>query len=507
MGKALEENKLKTASKGKETAALPSVEELRNSLVASENSNTRKLIASLFDNGTFSELGVYTMRRFSEYNPEGHALSPEGVICGFGAVDGRLVYVFGQDISRMDGAVDEKHAKKIADLYDMAMKNGAPVVGVFNSAGADVYEGVTALAAYGRIMKKVAEASGRIPQIALVTGPCTGTAALLASMFDFTVTVQGVPFYVHDAGGSEGNVLASTFIAKDEKDAARDARVLLAYLPSRASENILQTATSDSLDRRLGKVDFEGDLSRLSRAIADNGITQEITRDFSPEIFTAFAILGGIRCGIVGNRFVGEGHKMDAAAAKKAARFVSFCDAFSLPVLTFVDSSGFADMTSRGVSSYASDLATLAFAYSNAEVPKITVILGAAIGGAFTLLGSKAMGADVVYALETAEISVLSSNAAVAFAWNERVELEDGAKIPNGDTLEDTRDLPPITTNRDVLEERWRTSLASPAAAACRGEIDDIITVDEMRQRILSSLFMLAGKGVPGARRHSILPL
>ena len=176
-------------------------------------------------------------------------------------------------------------------------------------------------------------------------------------------------------------------------------------------------------------------------------------------------------------------------------------------MITFVDSGGFADVTSSGVSSYASDLATLAFAYGNAAIPKITVILGAAIGGAFTLLGSKAMGADVVYALESAEISALSSDAAVAFAWNNRVTLEDGAKIPNGDTLEDTRNLPPISTNRDALEERWRTSLASPVAAACRGEIDEIITIDEMRQRILSSLFMLAGKGVLGARRHSILPL
>ena len=492
---------------GKELSPLPSVEELRETLVSSENSGTRKLIASLFDNGTFSEIGVYTMRHFSEYATKDRSLSPEGVICGFGAVDGRLVYVFGQDISRMDGAVDEKHARKIADLYDMAMKNGAPVVGVFNSSGADIYEGVTALASYGHIMKKVAEASGRIPQIALVTGPCTGTAALLASMYDFTVTVQGMPFYVHDPSGSEGNACISTFVAKDEKDAARDARVLLAYLPSHASESISQTATADSINRSLGKVDFEGDLSRLVRALADNGITQEITRDFAPEIFTAFAFLGGIRCGILGNRFVGEGHKIDAAAAKKAARFVSFCDAFSLPILTFVDSGGFADVTASGVSSYASDLATLAFAYGNATAPKITVILGSAIGGAFTVLGSKAMGADVVYALENAEISPLSADASVAFAWNDRVVLEESAKIPNGDTLEDTRGLPSISTNRTLLEERWRQSLASPVAAACRGEIDDIITVDEMRQKLLSSLFMLAGKGVATTRRHPILPL
>lgn len=503
----MEGNKQNNTDMGAIAALLPTVEDLRSALTASENSNTRRLIASLFDGGTFSELGVYTMRRFSEQEDADHTLAPEGVICGYGAVDGRLVYVFGQDISRMDGAVDEKHAKKIADLYDMAMKNGAPVVGVFNSAGADVYEGVTALAAYGRIMKKVAEASGKVPQIALITGPCTGTAALIASMFDFTVMVRGVPYYVHDESGSEGNALTATFIAKDEKEAARDARVLLAYLPSHATDHILQTASSDNVNRRLGKIDYEGDLTRLVRALADNGITQEITRDFSPEVFTAFVIVGGIRCGVVGNRFVGDGYKIDAPAAKKMARFISLCDAFSLPILTFVDSTGFADSIGHGVTSYASDLAALAFAYGNATVPKITVILGAAIGGAFTVLGSKALGADVVFALEHAEISVLSSDAAVAFAWNNRVSLEAGARIPNGDTLEDTSNLPPITTNRDTLEEKWRVALASPAAAACRGEIDDIITVDEMRQRVLSSLFMLAGKGVAVTRRHSILPL
>ena len=485
---------------------IPTVEELRASLIASESSSTRKLIASLFDDNTFSELGVYTMRHFSEYGAS-DALAPEGVICGYGAVDGRLVYAFGQDIARMDGAMDERHARKIVELYDMALQNGAPVVGVFNSAGADVYEGVSALAAYGRVMKKVAEASGRIPQIALVAGPCTGSSAMLASMFDFTVTVKGVPFYVHDKNGTEGNVQASTFLAKDAMDAARDARVLLAYLPSRASDNIIQTTTADSINRELGKVDFDGDLSRLIRAVSDNGVSQEITRDFCPELLTAFAFLGGIRCGVLGNRIVGEHAKIDAAAARKAARFVSFCDAFSLPVITFVDCEGFEDVGAHGVTAYASDLATLAFAYSTSRVPKITVILGSAIGGAFTVLGSKAMGADVVYALEAAEISALPSDAAVAFAWNNRVELEENAKLPSDREPEDTRNLPPIDTNRKELEERWRASLASPVAAACRGEIDDIITVAEMRQKLLSSLYMLAGKGVCGARRHPILPL
>ena len=485
---------------------LPTVEELREALLSSEQSNTRQLITSLFDENTFSELGVYTMRHFSERGDQKNILAPEGVICGFGAVDGRLVYAFAQDLTRMDGAMDERHADKITSLYDMAIKNGAPIVGVFNSAGADVYEGVSALAAYGRIMRKVTEASGHIPQIALITGPCTGTAALLASMFDLTVAVKGRPFYVHDTDGGEDNLQTAAFLAKDAADAARDARVLLAYLPSHAGEPIPQTASADSINRELGKIDFEGDLSRLLRALSDHSVMHELNRDFAPDLVTAFAFLGGIRCGFIGNRPIGEGKKLGSAEAKKAARFVSLCDAFSLPVITFVDCGGFADDTTHSIGSFASDLASLAFAYGNAQVPKITVILGAAIGGAFTVLGSKSIGADVVFALENAEISVLSSDAAVAFAWNDGIVLRKDAQIPAGE-LEDTRTVPPITTNREELENRWRTSLASPAAAACRGEIDDIITVDEMRKKLLSSLYMLAGKGICGARRHPILPL
>ena len=469
--------------------ALPTVKELREALAASENSDTRRMIASLFDDATFSEIGVYTKRSFSEFAVTGETNDFEGVICGYGAVEGRLVYAFGQDLSRMDGAMDEKHAKKIVDLYDMAEKNGAPVVGIFNSTGANVYEGVSSLAAYGHVMRAVASASGRVPQIAVIAGDCTGCAAPLAAMFDFIVSVRDSAFYVHTSDFEkqhEGNEPTSAFIAKDAQDAMRDVRILLSYIPSYAGEGTLTDHPSDSPDRLLGELDFGNDIRNAVAALADNGVFDEITRTYAKEMFTAFATLGGVRCGILGNRTLGGVSTVGVREARKAARFISFCDAFSIPVITLVDSDGFSFYDDANQEPYAAALAQLAFAYAKSKTAKITFVLGRAVGGAFTMLGSKSIGADVVFALPDAEIGVLPTDAAVAFAWN---------------------DLVSENISRKELEDEWRTSLASPVAAACRGEIDDIIPVDEMRQRVISALYMLSGKNVKTDKRHPILPL
>ena len=469
--------------------ALPDVKELRAALAASEQSDTRKMIAALFDDATFSEIGVYTKRSFSEFAVTGETNDFEGVICGYGAVEGRLVYAFGQDLSRMDGAMDEKHAKKIVALYEMAEKNGAPIVGIFNSTGANVYEGVSSLAAYGHIMRAVAELSGKVPQIAVIAGDCTGCAAPLASMFDFIVSVRDASFYVHTSDfedQSEGNEPTSAFIAKDGADAMRDVRILLSYLPSFAGAGTLSDHPSDSPNRLLGTIDFGADVRNVVAALADNGVFDEITRTYAPEMFTAFTTLGGVRCGVLGNRSLGGIATIGVREAKKAARFFSFCDAFSIPVLTLVDTDGFSFYDDVNQEPYASALASLAFAYAKSKTAKVTVVLGRAVGGAFTIFGSKSIGVDVVYALADAEIGVLPTDAAVAFAWN---------------------DLVSENISRGELEEEWRTSLASPVAAACRGEIDDIISIDEMRQKVLSAIYMLAAKNTHIDKRHPILPL
>ena len=266
----------------------------------------------------------------------------------------------------------------------------------------------------------------------------------------------------------------------------RDVRILLSYLPSYAGEGTITEHPSDTPDRLLGNMDFGNDIRNAVAALADNGVFEEITRTFAPEMFTAFFTLGGVRCGVLGNRTLGGVSTVGVREARKAARFISFCDAFSIPVITLVDSDGFAFYDDANQEPYAAVLAQLAFAYAKSITAKITVILGRAVGGAFTLLGSKSIGADIVYALPDAEIGVLPTDASVAFAWN---------------------DLVSETVSREELEKKWRTSLASPVAAACRGEIDDIISVDEMRQRVISALYMLAGKNVKTDKRHPILPL
>lgn len=469
--------------------ALPTVEELRAALAATESSDIRQMLGALFDEDTFSELGVYTKRHFSEFSEGGEAFDLEGVIYGYGAVDGRLVYAFGQDLTRKEGAMDERHAEKILSLYRLALRSNAPVIGIFNSTGADIFDGVSALAGYGRIMRTVAEASGKIPQIAIIAGECTGTLAPLASMFDFVIGVRGAAFYVNNAGEEadekEWSISTATMIAKDAASAARDARLLLSYLPSHAGEGVVRLTPTDSINRMLGDPDFGGNLGYVIRALADNGVYQEITAGYAPDMLTAFAVIGGVRCGVLGNRPLDAKTKLGAKEAKKAARFISFCDAFHLPLVTFVDAAGLAEEEEEG-GLYASALASLSFAYAKAAVPKVTLILGSAIGGAFVLMGSKAMGADVVYALDSAEIGPMTTEASVAFVWNDKVSQQTG---------------------RDELEALWRTSLSSPVSAAFRGEVDDIIPVDEMRQRIISALYMLADKEIEIAKRHVILPL
>ncbi len=478
----------------RESRALPKVAELRAALAASETSDARKNLSTLFDNATFSELGVYTKRSFSEFAATGHTNDLEGVICGYGAVEGRLVYAFAQDLSRMNGAMDVKHADKIIALYEMAISNGAPIVGIWNSMGANIYGGVSSLAAYGRIMRAVANASGKIPQIAVITGDCTGAAAPIAAMCDFQITVKTAEYHMQPAefgGDNEDNTSLSAFIARDNAAAMRDTRILLSYLPSNAAEGPVTETPTDNPNRPLGMVNFGDDVRNVVAAIADNGIFEEITADFSPEMFTAFASLGGVRCGIIGNKKLGmadteNNGRIDAKASRKAARFVSFCDAFSIPLITLVDTHGFATCHEQSAFPYVSSVSSLAFAYAHSKMPKITLVLGRAIGSAYTIFGSKSIGADIVYALDSAEIGPLSSDASVALAWNELV----------------SEDCP-----REALENEWKVSLASPVAAAFHGEIDDIITVDEMRKKIISALYMLSSKNLGLNKKHPVFPL
>ncbi|MBE6546901.1 MAG: hypothetical protein E7668_05630 [Ruminococcaceae bacterium] len=440
-------------------------------------------LASLFDAGTFVELSAYTKRQ------DGQA-ELESVVCGYGAVDGRLVFAFIQDSGRTKGAFGDRHAKKIEALYALAVKNGAPVIGVMDSAGAVVYDGAAALAAYGRLMKTVSDASGIIPQIAVIDGVCGGSLAVAASMFDFVVTVKNTSRLFVNAPFTVGETVSATAqgLSAHEADSEAEAfayvKELLGVLPQNNADSVY-TDSEDSLNRAVAWDSASYTAEGLLAQLADDGRMVRLYKGYTENAVMGFASFGGVLSGVIASNPAKQGI-LDIKTARAAAKLVSFCDSFGIPLLTLVDSEGLEVTAEAENAAYASELARLAMAYTSSDNAKLTVIVGKAYGTAFTLLGSKAVGADMALALPTACISVLSPEASVAFVWNDKV----GEK------------------SRAELESEWKEKCASAQEAADAGEIDDIIEPSELRQRICSALSMLAAKaeGAP-VRKHAGLPL
>ena len=446
----------------------------------------RERIAALFDSGTFVETGAYVKREGGEMT---------GVVCGYGAIGGKLVYAFSQDSDRKKGAFDALQAKKIAALYGMAMKNGAPVVGMFDSAGAVLCDGATALSAYGTLLKCVSDASGVIPQIAVISGVCSGMAATVAAMFDVLVTVKekselfvNAPFTVgKEVGTTEAvakNGLASVE-AEDDADANAKVAKLVAMLPSNNAEGVVAEDITDDVNRIVNVDGKNG--TDLIETLADAGEFVEIGGAYAKEMLTGLCSFGGVTCGVVANNAGEKNGTVTVDGAKKAARLVSFCDSFSIPVVTLVNSTGVEVSKDAENAPLAAQLGKLAMVYATADTAKITAVVGKAYGAAFTLMCSKALGADMVYALEGAEISVMDPTSAVAFLWNDRITPE---------------------VSRSDLETEWKETQASAEAAAKDGSIDDVINAAELRQRICAAVYMLLMKndGTP-ARKHCNLPL
>ncbi len=442
-------------------------------------------IEAIFDAGTFVELGAYTMRLNSECDLA-------GVVCGYGSVNGKLAFAFVQDSARTKGAFGERQAKKITDMYSLAVKNGATVIGVFDSAGACVFDGASALAAYGKVMKAVSDASGIIPQIAVVDGVCGGMNAVLASMFDLTVAVEdtaklfvGAPFIVGKETGTAEYAAAkgiAAIVAADAKSAYAKARELVTVLPSNnADAAFVENADEANRDSVFNAEKYTAE--ELIASVCDKDSFVRLFADYADNATLGIATLGGVVSGVV--LVNGE---LDIKCARAASKLVSFCDGFGIPVVTLVDSCGLKVGAELEEAAFASELARLAYAYTNSDNAKVTAIIGKAIGASFTLLGSKAMGADMVYALPTATVSVLSTEATVAFVWNDKVG-NDGK-------------------SRDEVEAEWKEKCASADLALAQGEIDDIVEPSELRKRICAALMMLATKaeGKP-CRRHANMPL
>ena len=457
--------------------------------------SARERLTALFDADTFTEIGAYTMRRMSEFDAAA-ADEFESVLCGYGSVDGCLVYAFAQDMGRTKGSVSEASAKKITALYKMAVENGCPIVGIFDSAGAYLPEGVRALAGYGAVMKAVSMASGVIPQIAVVAGVAEGASAVLASMFDFVIATEQSkisvnPAFVVGGGTVKESVEAglASLKAATDAEAIAAARTLLSYLPSNNEEGTVEVPTSDEINRLadLGAYEADGSIVSLIKAAADDGKYLEMNQDYAKNVTTGFISLNGVVCGVIATNHAENGGKLTSKAARKAARFLNFCDSFFIPVLTLVDTEGFAVCGEQEKNPFSAEIGKLAAAYASAKTPLVTLVTGAAYGSAFTVLGSKAIGADLVLALDTAKIGCLSAPSAVALLWNDQITG---------------------TVTRESLEEKWNDTKANVFEAAKAGEIDDIIEANEVRQRLASAVLMLAGKaaGTP-KRRHANMPL
>ena len=419
-------------------------------------------LASLFDCGNYTELGAHIKRSAdSEEN--------EGVVCGYGPIDGRLVFAFAQDCDRMSGAFDSRSAKKIGNLYELALKSGAPVVGIFGGSGSVVTEGAGLLSGLGKLYSCISLASGEIPQIALVTGTCTGSLAAATSMFDFTVSVKGAELGFGSRFVTEAD---PEYAAENGLSAIETESVSEAYAKARALVSVLPDSSdcgpafADETDLNRGTgIASVTDAESLIAAISDNGSFLPLYESVDGGVTVGFAPIAGRYVGVIAP--FGE---VTAKGAEKAETFVSYCATFSIPTLTLIDSEGFEVSEQAEKQGMAKAVASLAAAYRMSTGTKISAVVGSACGAILPVFGTREGAADVSFALENAVISPLTPAKAVAFLMNDKITAE---------------------RSREELEAEWAATEASAEKAASDGDIDFIVSLDELRPRLCSALLML----------------
>ena len=476
-------------------------------------------IGILLDPGTFHEVGMFITHRASGLGMEKSHPWGDGVVTGWGKIEGRLVYVFAQDFTVMGGSVGEAHGKKIANLLDMAQHNGAPVIGLNDSGGARIQEGVDALAGYGQIFQRNVNASGVIPQISVILGPCAGGAVYSPAITDFVfmvektahmfitgpevvkaVTHQDVSF--DDLGGTSIHQTLSGvahFTAPDEETLLSNVRWLLSYLPSNNLAPAPYVQPTDSGLRSTPELadivpddpQVPYDVRMVIESLVDNGEYLEVQEEYAANISIGFARLDGFSVGIIANQPAYLAGVLDINASDKAARFIRFCDAFHIPLITLVDTPGFLpgrDQEHGGIIRHG---AKLAFAYAEATVPKITLVLRKAYGGAYIVMGSKHLGGDINLAWANAEIAVMGPEGAVNIVYSKDIKAaENPAEL------------------KEELIRKYREDLANPYIAASHGYVDDVILPRESRTRLVDSLQSLRDKrqSIP-SRKHGNIPL
>ncbi|ABL82995.1 MULTISPECIES: acyl-CoA carboxylase subunit beta [unclassified Nocardioides] len=485
----------------------------------------RERIEMLFDEGSFVELDELARHRSTAFGLEKNRPYGDGVVTGYGTVDGRQVCVFSQDFTVFGGSLGEVYGEKITKVMDLAIKTGCPIIGINEGAGARIQEGVVSLGLYGEIFRRNVHASGVIPQISMIMGSCAGGHVYSPAVTDFTVmvdgtsnmfitgpdvikTVTGEDVSMEDLGGARTHNTKSGnahYMGSDEEDAIEYVKALLSYLPQNnldevpAFDEAAEPEFTD-LDRSLDTIIPDSpnqpyDMHEVIAAALDDQEFLEVQELFAPNIIVGFGRVEGHSVGVVANQPMQFAGTLDIDASEKAARFVRFCDAFNIPVLTFVDVPGFLPGTDQEWNGIIRRGAKLIYAYAEATVPLVTIITRKAYGGAYDVMGSKHLGADINVAWPTAQIAVMGAQGAANIVY--RKELK-AIEAEGGD----------VESRRAEVIDEYETTLANPYIAAERGYVDAVIAPHETRLEIVRSLRLLRSKReILPAKKHGNIPL
>lgn len=479
----------------------------------------RQRLELFLDAATFEEVGMLVTHRCDEFGLEKEKYMGDGVVTGYGTVNGRLVYVFSQDFTVFGGSLSETHAEKICKIMDMAMKNGAPVIGFNDSGGARIQEGVVSLGGYADIFYRNTMASGVIPQISAIMGPCAGGAVYSPAITDFTIMVEQTSFMfvtgpnvvktvTHEEVSSEQLGGAHThasksgvthFTAHNEVECIEQTRKLLSYIPQNCEEsapNYPYNTAKEELREKLATILPENpnqpyDMREIIAEIVDEESFFEVHKDFAENIVVGFARIAGRSIGIVANQPAFLAGVLDINSSRKGARFTRFCDAFNIPLLVLVDVPGFLPGTDQEWNGIIVNGAKLLYALCEATVPKVTVITRKAYGGAYDVMNSKHIGADINYAWPTAEIAVMGPKGAAEIIFKEEIK----------------RAADPAQKLNEKVEE-YTEKFANPYKAAARGFIDEVILPEDTRIKLIKSFKMLENKSVAlPKKKHGNIPL
>lgn len=479
----------------------------------------RERIDLLLDPNSFEEFDMFKTHRCRDFGMESQVYPGDGVVTGHGTVNGRIVYVFAQDFTVLGGSLSETFAEKICKIMDLAMKNGAPVIGLNDSGGARIQEGIESLAGYSEIFQRNVMASGVVPQISAVFGPCAGGAVYSPALTDFVVMVQNQSYMfltgpkvvksvthedvtTEELGGAAMHASrsgVSDYAATSGEDAITYIRDLLSFLPQNNMENPPVIPVTDSITRdsqRLNEIIPDNpnaayDMKEVILETVDNSDFFEVKPEFAPNLIVGFARYGGVPVGIVANQPLSLSGVLDIDSSVKGARFVRFCDCFNIPVVTFVDVPGFLPGTAQEYGGVIRNGAKILYAFAEATIPKVTVITRKAYGGAYCVMSSKHLRGDINYAWPSAEIAVMGAKGAAGVLHGREARNSDDPKAF-------------LATK----EQEYQDTVANPYVAAQRGYIDDIIEPARTRTRIIRALGLLDNKrDTNPMKKHGNIPL